>query len=119
MSKICYRQFLSDYIKIYKGKKILVLEPLIELGKNAENDHIKLGQEIGKVCDFLFLTNDNYYKSIRSRIKNGVKACSIQFFPPLKIAEFIEKSCNKNDVVIFEVHESLGSFLALRSESPY
>src|SRR3989338_175910 len=108
-----------DYIKIYKGKKILVLEPLIELGKNAENDHIKLGQEIGKVCDFLFLTNDNYYKSIRSRIKNGVKACSIQFFPPLKIAELIEKSCNKNDVVIFEGHESLASFLALRSESPY
>lgn len=108
-----------DYMKIYRGKKILVLEPLIELGKNAEGDHIRLGQEIGKVCDFLFLTNDNYYKSIRSKIKNGAKTCSIQFFPPLKIAEFIKKSCDKNDVVVFEGQESLSSLLALTSESPY
>mgnify|MGYP001558311664 FL=1 len=48
-----------EYMKIFKGKKILVLTPLIELGEEAEKIHERLGKEVTKVCDLVLLTNFN------------------------------------------------------------
>lgn len=67
-----------DYIKIYKKKKILVMQPMIELGKNAKEEHYKVAKEIGKICDFLFITNKNFYDDIRSGIADSNGKCSLQ-----------------------------------------
>ena len=105
-----------EYMKLYKGKRILILEPLTELGKNAYRDHLELGKEIGKVCDYLFLTNDNYYKPLISGIQGEKSLCLVQVLPPVKIAKFIEKNTGLSDVVVFEGREAYNSFSLIASE---
>lgn len=107
------------YMKIYNGKKMLVLEPLIELGKNAKADHLKLGREIGKFCDFLFLTNDNFKEEILKGIREKKGRCEAFVQPPAKISNFIKKRCGEKDVVVFEGREALKSLSLLSFESAY
>ncbi len=95
-----------SYMKLYKGKKILVLEPMIELGKNADEDHYNLAKQIAKICDYLFLTNKNYYKAIASGIQDGDGECMIEIESPAKIAEDINNMVGKDDVIVFEGREA-------------
>lgn len=108
-----------EYIKLYKGKRILVLEPLSELGKNALSDHLELGKEIGKVCDYLFLTNDNYYKPLVSGVQKEKSLCVVSVLPPAKIAKFIEENTGRGDVVVFEGREAYNSFSLIEKEPIY
>lgn len=50
-----------NYMNLYKGKKILVLTPLIELGELASKIHEDLGEKCANICDEIYLTNNNYY----------------------------------------------------------
>lgn len=91
-----------SYMKIYKGKKVLILSPIIELGKNARLIHYDLAKEIGKICDILFLTNMNFYDDIKKGIG---KTCQILVETPEKIASYIAK-LSKNDVALLEGREA-------------
>lgn len=97
-----------EYMKIYKGKKILVLQPMIELGKNAEENHFELSTLIGKTCTMLILTNDNYLASIQKGIKKASSRCDILRLPTSQIADFIRSNTKKGDVVVFEGKETVG-----------
>lgn len=108
-----------DYMKVYEGKKILVLEPLLELGKNANIDHFEMGEQIGKTCDFLFLTNDNYLEAISEGIKKSDSLCLISVQTPARIAEFIKKETKNGDVVVFEGKEAYNALGLLKTTSPY
>ena len=104
-------------MKLYKGKKILILQPLTELGKNAYQDHLELGKEIGKVCDYLFLTNDNHYKPLVIGIQEEKSLCLVQVLPPAKIAKFVDKNTKAPDIVVFEGREAYNSFSLIASRS--
>jgi len=43
------------------NKKICIMQPLIELGDSAERVHKKIAGEIAKICDYLIMTNRDYY----------------------------------------------------------
>jgi UDP-N-acetylmuramoyl-tripeptide--D-alanyl-D-alanine ligase len=106
-----------EYMKLYRGKRILVLEPLSELGKNANSGHLELGKEIGRICDYLLLTNDNYLKSLTRGIQEEKSLCAVSVLPPVKIAKFIEKECARGDVVVFEGKEAYNSFSLIAAEA--
>lgn len=108
-----------DYLSVFKGKKILVLEPLSELGKNASSDHYELGTAIGKVCNFLFLTNSNNMEQIASGVKKTRSSCKIERLSTAKIARFIERNLGREDVVLFEGSQARNSLMALSSESVF
>lgn len=95
-----------NYSKIYRGKKFLVLQPMIELGKGAETDHYKTAKEISKKCNFLFLTNKNFNKSIIKGIKDGGGNCFVKVATPGYISRFISSSISKGDIAIFEGKEA-------------
>lgn len=95
-----------DYMKVYKGKKILVLQPMIELGKQAKNDHYEVAYEIGKVCQYLILTNKNFSESIERGVKDSKGKCHILFLLPKQIKEFISSHTKTGDVVVFEGKEA-------------
>lgn len=96
-----------NYMHIYnKGKKILVLQPFIELGKNASSDHIRVGEQIGRICDYLLLTNNNFYNEIREGVKKAQRKCSIQIAEPMDIGMFVRQNTGMNDVVVFEGKEA-------------
>lgn len=95
-----------QYMKIYKGKKILVLQPMIELGKNAKNEHYRIALEISKVCNFLLLTNNNFHQEIVKGIEDGGGGCIVLVDNPIKLSEFVRKNTKKEDVVVFEGKEA-------------
>lgn len=51
-----------SHIKKMDGKKVLVLQPLIELGKYAGEVHRKIGALSAEICDQVILTNKNFNK---------------------------------------------------------
>ncbi len=95
-----------DYMKIYKNKKMIVLQPMIELGKKAKEEHYRVAREISRYCDYLFLTNKNFFKSISKGIRDGEGNCVLQVGKPKELADFIFKNSKSEDVVLFEGKES-------------
>lgn len=102
------------YMKIYKGKKMLVLQPMIELGKNAKSEHYRIALEISRACDNLLLTNKNFYQEIIKGINNGGGRCAVFVDNPIKLAEFIRENTKRGDVVVFEGKEANAVFSKIR-----
>lgn len=95
-----------DYAKIYKGKKILVLQPMIELGGKAAKEHYRVAKEISNTCDYLFLTNRNFYKSISRGIIDGKGKCEVKVAKVGVVLDFIVHNITKGDVIVFEGKEA-------------
>ncbi|HRT18314.1 MAG TPA: UDP-N-acetylmuramoyl-tripeptide--D-alanyl-D-alanine ligase [Candidatus Paceibacterota bacterium] len=53
-----------NYLKKWKGSKIIVMPCLIELGKDAKTTHYEIGRKIGEVCDLAVITTNDYKKEI-------------------------------------------------------
>lgn len=58
------------YLKTFKGTKVIVLQPLIELGKYSAEIHKKIGELASQICDYIVLTNKNFYSDITYKAKN-------------------------------------------------
>ncbi len=91
-----------EYLKIYKGKKIVVLQPMIELGKKGKEEHYELAKEIGNGADFLFSTSRDYYKQIEEGIKDSKGKCVVMQASSEKIIEFLNENGKEGDVIVFE-----------------
>ncbi|MFA5087179.1 MAG: UDP-N-acetylmuramoyl-tripeptide--D-alanyl-D-alanine ligase [Candidatus Paceibacterota bacterium] len=67
-----------DYLKVWDTQKIFVMPCLIELGADAKQAHYELGKKIGKVCDYLIVTTNDYFKQIKKgAIESGMSASKI------------------------------------------
>ncbi|MBL7159183.1 hypothetical protein ISS85_01795 [Candidatus Microgenomates bacterium] len=53
-----------DFLKTFKGQKIFVFQPIIELGKASARVHQKIGKKAGEICDQIVLTNENNYQDL-------------------------------------------------------
>lgn len=95
-----------NYMKIYKGRRILVFQPMIELGKNAKSEHYRVAKKISEICDNLLLTNKNFYNSIKKGIEDGGGNCAVLTGDPQSFSEFIKDETNKGDIVVFEGKEA-------------
>lgn len=93
-----------DYMRVYKRRrKILVLQPMIELGKEVKDLHYKVGQAC-KSLTKVFLTNDNFYRDF---MRGAKKKNLVEVLPPQEIARKLRKWIGEGDVVVFEGKESL------------
>lgn len=91
-----------SYAKIYDGKKIMVLSPMIELGKEGESEHYKIGFAIGEVFDYLFLTDNNFNSQILKGISDSKGKCVVKTGAVYEIFDMINKTAKKGDIVVFE-----------------
>lgn len=94
------------YIRIFKGKKILVLTPLIELGHEAEKIHKFLGERIVQVCDLVLLTNLNYHNSFIEGAKKSSGEDKVRIVNALVGAKLLRENMGKDGVVVFEGKEA-------------
>lgn len=94
------------YMRIFKKKKILVLQPMIELGEDAGYEHWRIAREISNICDYLLLTNKNFYKEIEKGIREGEGNCRVETGNSAKLADFIKENTKKEDLVVFEGKEA-------------
>ncbi|MBL7159819.1 hypothetical protein ISS85_05040 [Candidatus Microgenomates bacterium] len=61
-----------DFLKTFKGQKIFVFQPIIELGKASSGVHEKIAQKASQVCDQIILTNKNSYQEFLKEAKEKV-----------------------------------------------
>jgi UDP-N-acetylmuramoyl-tripeptide--D-alanyl-D-alanine ligase len=87
-----------DYLKIWEGKKVIVMPCLIELGEKSKEIHKKIGEKIAEVCDLAIIVTKDRFKEIKE--KAGDKAIFLE--NPKEIFEKIKSFCKKGDVVLLE-----------------
>ncbi len=85
-----------------KGKKILVFQPMIELGTYAASSHEEVGRLAGKVCDTIFLTNRNYFEDFARGVRRESAKADLRVASPSQVAEFIRSHVGKGDAVLFK-----------------
>lgn len=95
---------IFDYITQYRGRRIIVMQPMIELGSHGGLEHYKVGYHASTLCDYLFLTNRNFYKDIQKGITDGQGKCELISTNDREIAKFIRAKTlrgDSDDVIIF------------------
>jgi UDP-N-acetylmuramoyl-tripeptide--D-alanyl-D-alanine ligase len=95
-----------EYLSHQRGKKGLVLQPMIELGKQAKEDHYLVAKEIGKVCKYLYLTNKNFNNAITRGIKDSGGKCIVVIDSPKSLADKVKSTFRKNETIVFEGKEA-------------
>lgn len=99
-------QSAMEYLSIYQTKKLFVLMPLVELGKHAKKRHYDIGVQAAKVCDYLFVTNKNFYEEIRQGVTDGGTHCQLLYKNIPALVTEISALAQKDDVIIFEGKEA-------------
>ncbi len=87
-----------DYLKVWPGKKVIIMPCLIELGEASENVHRRIGKKIGEVCDLAIITTKDRFKEITEGA--GDKAIFLE--NSKEIFEKIKDFCREGDVILLE-----------------
>jgi UDP-N-acetylmuramoyl-tripeptide--D-alanyl-D-alanine ligase len=93
-----------NHLKLWQGKKILIMPCLIELGKMAKEIHFKIGREIAKSCDLAIILARDYFEEIKKgALKEGLKEEQIVFLErPELIFEKIKPFLKPGNVILLE-----------------
>ena len=109
-----------DYLQKFKGKKIVVMPCLIELGKESEFVHQKIGRKLAETIDLAIITTTDYFSALK---KGGGESEKIISLPnPNKVIDFLRPIVNENSIILLEgrVHQKIIEGLSFESEdSPY
>ncbi len=93
-----------EYLKIWPGRKVIIMPCLIELGKASKDVHRRIGQKIGEVCDLAIITTKEKFKDLKEgAIEKGMNKENILFIEsPKKIFEKIKELYHLDDIVLLE-----------------
>lgn len=90
-----------ETLKLFSGKRIVVMPCLIELGKESKNMHQKIGKKIVEVCDLAIITTKDKFDDLK--IGAGDKADKIIFMENSQdIFNKITTELKDNDAVLLE-----------------
>lgn len=89
-----------EYLKIWQGKKIIIMPCLIELGKAAKEVHKRIGEKIGQVCDLAIITTKDYFREIKSG--SSGKGEIIFSENPKEIFEKIKDFNGSEDIILLQ-----------------
>lgn len=94
-----------DVLSRMKGRrKILVLQPLIELGPAAEKAHKEIGAKIGEVCDYCIVVASDYFAPLyREALAAGMNKTAMMCIPDTHQAlRKIQELSDKGDIILLE-----------------
>lgn len=93
-----------DYLRIFQGKKIIVMPCLIELGDKSSQIHEKIGKKIAEVCDLAIITSKDKFREIKmGAMSAGMKETGILLCDKVKdIHSVITLFCKSGDAVLLE-----------------
>lgn len=95
-----------DFLAKTKGRKILVFQPMIELGDFAEVSHENVGEHAAKVCNDIILTNANFLEPFTKGVRNISSTVSLQVLNPGQAASYIRSHTQTGDTVLFKGKEA-------------
>lgn len=96
-----------DYLDLAwpKSRKIIVLQPLIELGRFAGQEHERLGRRLARTGDLIFLTNDNYYPDLKKGAGDQAGRLQVQA-DQSELVSWFKTNLKTDDVVVFQGKEA-------------
>ena len=87
-----------SFLKLWSGKKVLVMPCLIELGAESKRIHEEIGKKIHEVCDLAIITTEDYFKELKKEGKEKV----IFENDSDKILKMLKEFNNKEDIILLE-----------------
>lgn len=93
------------FLRLFPKRKILVLSPLIELGKNAKKRHYEIGKLLRYVDD-VYVVNQNFYNEIKKGLEDAHAHTALHSGSYSEIAMDIRRHVKKNDCILFEGKEA-------------
>jgi len=105
-----------DYLKLWPGKKGIVMPCLIELGKSSKEIHYNIGQKIAEVCEFAIVTTKERCNDIKKGARDaGMDPKNIIFCEkPLKLKQILKNRLVTDDVILLEGRLSEAAINAIK-----
>ncbi|MCP6719133.1 MAG: UDP-N-acetylmuramoyl-tripeptide--D-alanyl-D-alanine ligase [Patescibacteria group bacterium] len=93
-----------EYLEIWKGKKMIVMPSLIELGQASSKIHREIGQKIGLVCELAIITTKDKFKELKEgALASGLSEENILFIEDSKsVFDKIRRFSHKEDIILLE-----------------
>jgi len=93
-----------DYLKLWEGKRAIIMPCLIELGNESKKIHFEIGQKIAEVCDLAIITAKERFGDIKKgALAAGMDAKNIVFCDnPKKIAQILKNRLSAGDILLLE-----------------
>ncbi len=99
-----------------KGKKIVVFQPMIELGTFAEAAHEEVGKIAATHTDAILLTNNNFFPSFERGVRSISKDVPLLVNNPVKTAGYIRTHIHQGDVVLFKGKDAAHALRILKTK---
>ncbi len=95
------------YLSQFQKKKILVFQPMIELGNYSYDSHVRVGTVASDVCDEIILTNTNFYEGFAKGVATRKTPPSFHVSQdPQTTANMLKKQLASGDAVLFKGKEA-------------
>lgn len=91
-----------SFLGTQPGKKIVVFQPMIELGSFAESSHEDVGKLAAEYADAILLTNGNFFVPFERGVRSVSKDIPLLVVNPAKTAKYIRRHAHEGDVVLFK-----------------
>lgn len=101
-----------DYLSLYDGVKILVLNPLAELGEDSQLVHRNIAKYAKKICNSIVLTNRNDYDVFNDVLRENF---NLVVKSKNEVKEYIDSHYKGKKTILFEGKESIGALMAYKS----
>ena len=95
-----------NYLGTRPNKKILVFQPMIELGEFALPSHTEVGAYAAKHTDAILLTNTNFYHAFEQGVRSVSQTVPLIVVTPSRGATFIRERVSEGDTVLFKGKEA-------------
>lgn len=95
-----------QYLNKFKKQKIVVFQPMIELGSYTDSGHVAVGKIAGNICDEIILTNSNFSKAFIHGVQEADIHKNVHIFSPKKAASYIQSIVHKDDAILFKGKEA-------------
>lgn len=95
-----------DVLAWGKYQKILVFQPMIELGVYASQSHEAVGEYAGNIASEIILTNRNFYEDFVRGVRRRTQDVNVSVLSPEKAAALIRAKAKRGDIVLFKGKEA-------------
>lgn len=87
---------------MYKKRKLLVFQPMIELGTYAQSSHYDVGSLAGQVCDEVILVGEDWSGDFINGVRSAQTNCIVQVLSVDKAASYLRTHIQSRDTVLFK-----------------
>lgn len=87
---------------LYKKRKIMVFQPMIELGTYAQSSHYEVGRSAAGVCDEVILVGEDWSEDFILGVRSVGAKCLVQVLSVEKAASYLRTHVKSTDAVLFK-----------------